>query len=67
MTYGIGNPGHDLGQPKICGRFKQVNGIPTLAPFIIGSSSTIQIKPPHIHLHNIIKQQQKHLQYNSRV
>ena len=63
MTYGIGNPGHDLGQPKICGRVKQVNGIPTLTLFIIESSSTIQIKqlkPPHIHphsrkQHNIIK------------
>jgi len=81
MTYGIGNPGHDLGQPKIlCGRFKQVNVIPTL--FIIGSSSTIQKKqtiktttysPPlektaqkKAQYHKN-KQQQKHVQYNSRV
>ena len=42
MTYGVVNPGPDLGQAQKCGGVKFVNRIPTPPPPIIIRSSTIQ-------------------------
>jgi len=43
MIYDAGNPGFGLGQVQKCGRFKPVNGIPTLPLLIIGYFTAIQI------------------------
>ena len=40
MTYGVENPGTDLGQTLQCGGVKPNNRIPTLPLFITGSTTT---------------------------